>query len=338
MPDAAIVIGVDHYPGLTALHGPENDARAFTAWLEHPDGGGFAPDSVRPLLARDYGPPAAKVWDARPMQGDVIARFGPLVADAVRAGGTPLGQRLFIFFAGHGVASPDTTHAAGFVTAESQPVYVLATDVLRYADWFVRAGAFGQVIFLFDCCRSIAATTQPAAPALPLLVPTGARVHRFTAFAAPYGHAARERAFPPDGRTHGYFSRALLDALAHAESDAAGRVTGSAVKRFVHNRIGEYAERWSDVPDPEIQADPAHDVVFCTRRPATVPLTVAARAELAGRTLTVLENATRAVAGTPVVLVAGRHELVVTPGLYKVTVTDEPARLVEVTGATDVAF
>jgi hypothetical protein len=69
-----------------------------------------------------------------------------------------------------------------------------------------------------------------------------------------------------------------------------------------------------------------------------VPLTVAARAELAGRTLTVLENATRAVAGTPVVLVAGRHELVVTPGLYKVTVTDEPARLVEVTGATDVAF
>ena len=37
--DYAVVVGINHYPGLSDLKGAENDARAFQDWLVRKDGG-----------------------------------------------------------------------------------------------------------------------------------------------------------------------------------------------------------------------------------------------------------------------------------------------------------
>ncbi len=337
MQDEAIVIGVERYPGHSDLHGSENDAREFASWLNSADGGGFlGARAVKPILSSDFSPATTYV-DARPMSEDIHAHFRALVNRSQTQG--RIGERIFIFFAGHGIASTQTTGAAGFVWANSDPFTTMSTDVLQYADWFVRKGSFNEVIFIFDCCRAIQPTARPVPPMLPEIMPVGAKVRTFRAFAARYGHLARERSFPPTNVVHGYFTRALLDALKDARPNAGYRVTGSAIKAFIHNRIGHFATTWNDVPDPDITADDAFDVTFCLRqRTPTCALRLNLRHELVGRSVTLEDGHRVAIAGTPIAATASPLLFDVPAGIYKVIIDGADSRIIDVTGDINVEF
>lgn len=42
----AVLVTIDRYPGLTDLHGPEQDGHAFKAWLESATGGDVAAKNI----------------------------------------------------------------------------------------------------------------------------------------------------------------------------------------------------------------------------------------------------------------------------------------------------
>ena len=112
--DYAIVVGINDYADpRMRLKGALNDANDFVAWLRSPDGGRLAPDQVDPFTllsdASSETPTVAQVWQ----------KIGAMLKLAKDAQGGRLGRRLYIFFAGHGVAhAPDDS---GLLTVETQP-------------------------------------------------------------------------------------------------------------------------------------------------------------------------------------------------------------------------
>ena len=102
MPDQAVVIGIDAYPGMYDLHGPCNDSLAFRDWLVDPEGGGLSgEDDVALLRTSDFSWPA-DIQDAHPILDELQTLFRPLVARAAES--EHVDGRLFIYVAGHGFA------------------------------------------------------------------------------------------------------------------------------------------------------------------------------------------------------------------------------------------
>ena len=340
MPDKGVVIGVNHYPGHKDLNGSENDATAFHAWLTRVDGGGLATADVKLLLSSHFAPLAAAAPSAKPTSEDVRGAFYPLITEATQSG-QAIGDRLFVFFAGHGIGSVSATSAVGFVHSNSEAVYTLATDVLRYVDWFVRKGAFDSVIFIFDCCRVIQPTADPVPPMLPVFVPQGAVVKQFNAYATLYGKVARERPFPPTNVTRGYFTKAFLEALEFAAPNQNGEVTGTGIKDFTHNRIQTFSQNWNDVPVPKIDADSQADVVFCRRATAPlVELRLLIPPAAAGHMLTVHDGGPTAtpMGNTPVPAVPPTMTIRLPVGMYKVVLGNKTYPTVQLTGEMDVSL
>ena len=54
--DRAIIVGIENYPFIGKLGGPENDAQAFQAWVGSPGGGAVPLANIRPILAKVPNP------------------------------------------------------------------------------------------------------------------------------------------------------------------------------------------------------------------------------------------------------------------------------------------
>lgn len=261
MSDHAVVIGVDCYPGMSDLAGACNDATAFRQWLLRADGGGLAADTVRCLLTHDFPAPSGPD-DARPVLGDMQRLFAPLVEQAALG---HVDGRLFIYLAGHGYADPSDVRSAALYTANARFLYPLHLAVLDYANFFHRCWAFDEIIVVMDACRSVNPIHDIQRASLPRLTPhvNAHKVKTFLAFGAGYGQESRERDFE-DGKVHGIFTRALLDALDKTPANHLGHVKGTAVKRYVHNAIDRFAAGLPVAP-PDIHADEFRDVTLARR-------------------------------------------------------------------------
>jgi hypothetical protein len=143
-------------------------------------------------------------------------------------------------------------------------------ELRAYADWYVGAGLFAQVVVYGDCCRN----WSPQARGMPPTMdepgrPNGAVDYLIWYATGPdqSAHEDTDASIAPDQR-RGYFTHALLDGLrekALARPD--GTITAQALLGFVRSRV-DAAMAANAKPVPQdvtvvgTLTDPAHDIVL----------------------------------------------------------------------------
>lgn len=316
--DYAIVVGINHYPGLSPLEGAVLDADLFAAWLTRPDGGNVPAANVTRLRTSDWHPPwPNRTTAARPTLELFSSALFDLLLDGNNNPKPVVGRRLYLYFAGHGFQDRSGREEAALYTANASPASPEHIAGTRWADCTRTAAPFQELVLIMDCCRDMSLVTQIANPVFGLAPsPAAAQVKKFYAYAAPQGAQARERAMQNAGPVRGIFTYVLMDALARAPADQYGNVPGTAVKNYIHNSFPQVAP---GLPDPVIEADPAADIVMLTRAPASSQATTEVRFVITppapGGTLTILDNVLRQVVTLP--LTNGSAQFSLPPGLYK---------------------
>ncbi|MBE0576873.1 MAG: caspase family protein [Desulfuromonadales bacterium] len=283
MADQAVVVGIQHYPGMSDLQGPCNDAILFRDWLIDPNGGALDPQNVGLSLTTDY-PVPANLNDARPVLSDLETLFRPLITQAAQAHHQT--GRLFIYVAGHGFADPRNTNSAALFTANAEILFPLHLAVMHYVNFLQRTWAFDELIVVMDSCRTTTPLNDISTPALPN-VASSTNAHKvkvFTGFGAGYGQVSRERPF--SGNHHGIFTMTLINALKNASPNRLGRVTGSSIKSYIHNNIGKFAGDVEIAP-PDINVDQDKDVLFVARDAVTTDVVFEISPELHNKELIV---------------------------------------------------
>lgn len=230
--DRAVVVGITRYPSLSSLGGPENDAHAFRSWLVDPEGGGLPEKNVATVMSSDFEAPDDPTA-AEPTVERVRQCFDRLIVEADERRGR-IGRRLYIYMAGHGVA-PEVDDAA-LLMANAGLRRLIYLPGARIAAYFRTAPIFDEVVLFMDCCRDHSGRLP--AFALPWL-DMAERGHdaRFVyGFATKWSAKAREKPMD-DGKVCGVFTRAVIEALGQ------GSVTTTSLKRYVHARLPQLADR-----------------------------------------------------------------------------------------------
>jgi uncharacterized caspase-like protein len=170
----ALIVGINEYPAeskLPALKGAVADAVEFAEWALHPQGGGVdpahllfwthpAPAAPSPELAAQLA--AAPAWPTGPADLTRAPRATEIKQAAFRLAqdAGPAGvDRLYVFFAGHGVQTsprsydddPQTCLVAADYAYDFPTDGIVACDDMRRA--LTRVGPAEVIVFL-DCCRS----------------------------------------------------------------------------------------------------------------------------------------------------------------------------------------
>src|SRR4051794_2517188 len=103
LPDYALCVGINRYPGLTPLSGAEADAQAFYDWVTSE--GGVVGTNAKLILSTQF-PVGINASKAKPASQEIWDFFEKLRADAninnAKRLGLIAGRRLYLFFSGHG--------------------------------------------------------------------------------------------------------------------------------------------------------------------------------------------------------------------------------------------
>ncbi|MEP7117090.1 MAG: caspase family protein [Acidobacteriota bacterium] len=244
--DRAIVVGINHYPGLREngeskdLEGPERDAREVTDWLLSPTGGNVPAARVTTIVS------GATAEGPTPTEASVDQVFESIL-DEAKANGSVGGRRLYLFFAGHGFASSteDVNLLMANATRDRTGHHIAGN---KYVEWFKMAALFKEIVLFMDCCREVQQTAplRPV-PWNPKVNPPPSRV--FIGYATGFAMASRERPTADNGgEVRGRFTEALVAGLTKA-ADAQGRVTGLLLKNFVTNALDAEAKAEGENPN-----------------------------------------------------------------------------------------
>ncbi len=252
-----LVIGINEYPDLAVstatdkavpnLVGAHGDAIAFADWLRDEAGGNLPEENIVEL------PSASAIGSGskRPTDNDVDDAL-ILINDAVdvRLAETRRSRkeaRLYLFFAGHGVAPPDGRGALLMANASHGAPNRMA-DMSKIVDWYERCGRFGEIVALLDCCREVNQYLKPPnGPALKRCFDALGR----TAIVTGYACALGAQAFEPitDATTdvgaarRGFFTDALLEGLSGAAAHPIeGTIRSADLDAYIRRRV----ERDSD--------------------------------------------------------------------------------------------
>jgi len=294
----ALVVGINEYPAganQAVLKGAVADAADFADWALHPHGGAVAPsdlffwthpapaDPTAPLadfLAKPTNwvdpensdqPPGLKPMAGRaPMADEILFTALAAAAAAKKAGGA---NRIYIFFAGHGVQTTTIESAREsqtcFVTAnfKTKPVTrgLIPCDDLR--NGLMNLG-FSEVIMFLDCCRSpIAITVAP--PSLDMMNTTSKPKPAYgVGRAADYGDLAFEA--PAGAEKRGAFSQVLLDGLRRHRDDETNILTLNALETYVETSIGEVVK--PNVQFPQFDIKPRNPKFQLLQSPKIDPM------------------------------------------------------------------
>jgi hypothetical protein len=267
--DRAIVVGIADYPDLGNLKSPENDARAFYAWVTKDSGGGVPLDRTRLILSSDYPAgfqPGQRPPTIREVENALIELRLEAEANQRKGKGLWVGRRLYLYFSGHGCAPRFEEAAILMANATRQMVYHLAG--VPSADWFFRSGCFSEIVLLMDCCREPYERVHTYVPPwVDLTQPDVVdQSQRFYGLAAPWSRLARERVMP-DQTSRGVFTLALLAGLEGAAYDSTtectdpatnrrmAKVTAASLKNFMYNCLPEFLSP-ADRSDPQVAKQP----------------------------------------------------------------------------------
>jgi uncharacterized caspase-like protein len=136
--DHAIVVGISKYPLLGDLAGPENDALDFKSWLLDPIGGNVPEANVHTVLSRDFPQaPAGALHKAQPQIAELNLLFDDFYAVGENNG--TVGNRLYLYFAGHGFAKDIESAALLMANAARGAIAGRHFPGRPYANWFRQA-------------------------------------------------------------------------------------------------------------------------------------------------------------------------------------------------------
>jgi hypothetical protein len=240
--DWAIVVGIQSYPELPALEGPDNDARDFYNWLIDEKGGAVPRDQAKLIITpRDKIPfrnaekaiPAYKQIESAAFKLIKLAREKPL-----KDGHKYIGRRLYMYYAGHGFAPREEQTALIMANANSVRIGAGFHWLGQWtAEWFFQAGYFDEIVLLMDCCRNFLSVV----PSWPWSIETAQdfqqRVKRFYAFATGWNLETRgER--DNKGNVHGKFTQVLLDGLReYGNTPNTDVVTTDSLSVYIRSKI-----------------------------------------------------------------------------------------------------
>jgi len=236
----AVLLGINLYPGLRNLDGPENDIDAFHDWLRDPAGGNVEPKNIQVIKSTHF-PPAAIPNDANPQERAFISCLDKLVRDPARNWLSRVGKRLYIYMAGHGFTAGSVINDPALFSAVAQNGDTAHIAGYRYASKIANAGFFDEIVLVMDCCQDVLKASQVVDPTWSPPDRNKLKdVRVLQAYGAPRGQAAFEREETPGGPKRGFFSKVFIEALRTAKADQSnGYVTGATL----HDQI---AQLWSD--------------------------------------------------------------------------------------------
>ncbi len=269
--DYAIIIGLQTYPGLSNLAGPENDARAFRDWVVSPTGGGVPDDSHLPgdphlpneeaihlqLILSSNFKPFTHVRNAHPVVSEIQNAFLKLYdiysQNSESGKGTRIGRRLYIYMAGHGIA-PSASRAvnqyeSALLMADARSLFYGSSYHIPgayTANWFSINGCFDEIFLFMDCCRA-----DESVLAINEFLPDDRGENAATRcymFSTKWAKNAREKTMTSEGGTvvvRGVFTKTLLDGLSGGATvpdpklPGQGIITVSSLKGYVYDNIGK---------------------------------------------------------------------------------------------------
>ncbi len=236
--DIAIVVGINRYPGLSNLEGPEADAKDFVNWLLNE--GQVDKENIQTFISSAYFPPPGEPTEMR-----VATEAFKVLGDRFETQG-PIGRRLYIYLAGHGfIFTIDRgKYSVGTLMANadrSTPKHNIPG--VSYANWFWAAQAFDEVVLFMDCCRAeISHAPEYPFPCRDRSAATKKPITTFYGFAAKVWKVSREKPIGDNGQVRGVFTMGLLEGL-RGGATRNGRITGTSLKEHVWNFMDRYAPR-----------------------------------------------------------------------------------------------
>jgi hypothetical protein len=252
----ALVVGIDQYKNFTALQGAVNDANHFISWLTSPAGGDVPIANITKLLSD--GPTSEPSFDL------IVDEIAAYIEQFEMNGHVPLGQRLYVYLAGHGINVGDVgdcglvvANASTFTTHRNLPGKLLARKLMS-------SGIFTEVILFMDCCREVI-SNNPSGQLSVLdtlqSVPGPGTV--VEGLATKWARPAREKELPNPVGTgtsiQGLFTHAVIDGLQRAVDDN-GAVTAQRLREYV----AEYTTRLGATDQSvDIDFDP-EDIEICS--------------------------------------------------------------------------
>jgi hypothetical protein len=232
----AILVAINRYPGLSDLNGPENDALEFRKWLLDETFGNLDERCIEVVRSSDF-PPATDPDEANPTETEFKKRLNRWLkpkGDWLER----VGERLYLFFAGHGFTAGSISDPALF-TAQAQWGDTAHIAGLRYASRIQNAGFFDEIVLVMDCCQDVLKAAHVGEPTWsPPDRQRSSKVKLMQAYGAPRGNKAFENP-GGTGAVHGYFSGVFMDALRTASADSRGFVTARAVE-------DTFSDLWAD--------------------------------------------------------------------------------------------
>lgn len=256
----ALLVTINHYPGLQDLNGPENDGRAFVEWLKDKTGGGVPKENIRHICSTDYSP-TMNPDDANPTERELVRVLNTWFR-VPRGWKDKVGTRIYLYFAGHGFTAGSSISDPALFTAIAQsgdPAHIAG---YRYAAKIVNAGFFDEVVLIMDCCQDVLKASQVIEPTWsPPDNNQAANVKFLQAYGAPRGRKAFETDSQLGNETRGFFSSVWMEALKTATPNDEGWVTGQAVKnRFLKIWHDKYRSQTNY--DPPVRLPDGEDILL----------------------------------------------------------------------------
>lgn len=320
MPDQAVVIGITRYPDLGSLQGPENDANDFRTWLTQEAPERLAPEHVRMILSSKYR------VHKKPTTEQIDEAFQEIL-DLPRGTDGAIGNRLYIFMAGHGF-SPTVEDAALLMANAAKGSTGYHIPGRPYANWFREAAPFREVVLFMDCCRENyrrAPLKNPPWESQSASNPA----RRCYGFATDWSRDAREIPVGTPPVYRGRFTLAVMEGLRGAAADPGNhQITGASLSEFVYNRLIQPIPASQEIQEPKFDIDRNADIVFNPAAPP--PFTVRAAIPAGGAAPVLQDGALQAVA--PTVDGPAFREWRLYRGLYLLVRPDgtsQPIRLVD---------
>lgn len=250
MANWAVVIGIDEYWKETVcLKGAVGDALRMREWLLDPAGGNVPDRNLFLVLGPRPGRPVPAGIDHQPATKDRIVEVINRLWQ--KSGGE--GERLFVFFAGHGLSMRVALNKYEHALIASDFNYVLADKSLEVGSLlaFFKSTAFQDQFFFLDACRNLPDDEfeigrMPNPPKRDFTKP---EPQQFVMYATSPGVKAQERKF--EAGEGGVFTDALLAGL---------RGEGRA-KRYDANR-DLHVVRWDALFDHVKRAIEARKIGF----------------------------------------------------------------------------
>jgi uncharacterized caspase-like protein len=254
--DRALVVGINRYPKIGQLSGAQNDADAFYEWVTDPAGGSVAKANALRLRSADFAAPP----DPDNEQPDkvLVEKFFTGIDNSANANnleglGLKAGNRLWLFFSGHGFAPSLDRSGVLMANATSDRVHNVAA--MLWANRLYDGGWFDDVLLFQDACRSRIGDAELTPPFIKARQAPIAQVRRrFYAFSAKNRQLSKE--LPLDGAVHGVFTYTLLQGLrGQARDPQTGAVTTAQLKGYLQANMRKLLPQ-ADLDDDEIAKMP----------------------------------------------------------------------------------